>query len=63
MGLPTAIIYLVDLFLFVPFPFMSYFNGDATLVHDENPTIGTFPYHKVIVDGLISMFESIRKQS
>jgi hypothetical protein len=47
MGLPTAIIYLVALFLFVPFPFMSFFNGDAVLVHEENPTIGTFPYHKV----------------
>ncbi|KAJ2957786.1 hypothetical protein NQZ79_g6529 [Umbelopsis isabellina] len=46
MGLPTAIIYLVGLFMFVPFPFMSYFNGDATLVHDENPSMGTFPYHK-----------------
>ncbi|CAO3661614.1 unnamed protein product [Umbelopsis vinacea] len=47
MGLPTAIIYLVALFLFVPFPFMSFFNGDAVLVHEENPTIGTFPYHKL----------------
>lgn len=47
MGLPTAIIYLVALFLFVPFPFMSFFNGDAVLVHEESPAVGTFPYHKV----------------
>ena len=47
MGLPTAIIYLVAMFLFVPFPFMSFFNGNATLVHDEQPIAGVFPYHKV----------------
>ncbi|KAI8580457.1 hypothetical protein K450DRAFT_237126 [Umbelopsis ramanniana AG] len=47
MGLPAAIIYLVAMFLFVPFPFMSFFNGNATLVHDEQPIAGVFPYHKL----------------
>jgi UDP-N-acetylglucosamine--dolichyl-phosphate N-acetylglucosaminephosphotransferase len=47
MGLPAAIIYLVAMFLFVPFPFMSFFNGSATLVYNEQPIAGVFPYHKV----------------
>ncbi|KAI9282871.1 glycosyl transferase family 4-domain-containing protein [Umbelopsis sp. AD052] len=47
MGLPAAIIYLVAMFLFVPFPFMSFFNGTATLVYDEQPVAGVFPYHKL----------------
>jgi hypothetical protein len=56
MGLPTAIIYLVALFLFVPFPFMSFFNGDAVLVHEENPTIGTVYSRKCRPDHAFDTF-------
>lgn len=46
MGLPVAIIYLITLFLFIPFPFINWFEG-ANLVHEDDPTVGTFPYNKV----------------
>lgn len=46
MGLPVAIIYLITLFLFIPFPFINWFEG-AHLVHEDDPTVGTFPYNKV----------------
>lgn len=46
MGLPVAIIYLITLFLFIPFPFINWFEG-AHLVHEVDPTLGTFPYNKV----------------
>ncbi|KAF7721794.1 tunicamycin resistance protein [Apophysomyces ossiformis] len=48
MGLPTAIIYLIGLFLFMPFPFMDWFDGSVQLTHSEDPTtLGTFPYRKL----------------
>lgn len=47
MGLPVAIIYLITLFLFIPFPFINWFEG-AKLVHEEDPSLGTFPYNKVM---------------
>ncbi|KAG0163909.1 tunicamycin resistance protein [Apophysomyces sp. BC1015] len=48
MGLPTAIIYLIGLFIFMPFPFMDWFDGSARLIHSEDPSaIGTFPYRKL----------------
>ncbi|KAI8647545.1 glycosyl transferase family 4-domain-containing protein [Parasitella parasitica] len=46
MGLPVAIIYLITLFLFIPFPFIDWFEG-AHLVHKVDPSIGTFPYNKL----------------
>ncbi|KAL7335378.1 tunicamycin resistance protein [Mucor circinelloides] len=46
MGLPVAIIYLITLFLFIPFPFINWFEG-AHLVHEDDPTVGTFPYNKL----------------
>ncbi|OAD07150.1 hypothetical protein MUCCIDRAFT_137955 [Mucor lusitanicus CBS 277.49] len=46
MGLPVAIIYLITLFLFIPFPFINWFEG-ANLVHEDDPTVGTFPYNKL----------------
>lgn len=46
MGLPAAIIYLITLFLFIPFPFINWFEG-AHLVHEDDPTLGTFPYNKL----------------
>ncbi|KAI9315498.1 glycosyl transferase family 4-domain-containing protein [Dichotomocladium elegans] len=47
MGFPAAIIYLITMFCFIPFPFIGWFDGEARLVHDEDPVIGTFPYHKL----------------
>ncbi|KAI9483733.1 MAG: glycosyl transferase family 4-domain-containing protein [Benjaminiella poitrasii] len=47
MGLPVAIIYLITLFLFIPFPFIDWFEGSAKLVHENDPNLGTFPYHKL----------------
>ncbi|KAI7852274.1 UDP-N-acetylglucosamine--dolichyl-phosphate N-acetylglucosaminephosphotransferase [Circinella umbellata] len=47
MGFPTAVIYLIALFCFIPFPFINWFDGEARLVHEDNPMIGTFPYHKL----------------
>lgn len=47
MGLPVAIIYLITLFLFIPIPFIDWFQDKISVVHEESPTIGTFPYHKV----------------
>ncbi|ORY95945.1 UDP-N-acetylglucosamine--dolichyl-phosphate N-acetylglucosaminephosphotransferase [Syncephalastrum racemosum] len=47
MGFPTAVIYLIAMFCFIPFPFMHWFDGEARLVHEEDPMIGTFPYHKL----------------
>lgn len=49
MGLPIAIIYLITLFLFIPFPFINWFEG-AHLVHEVDPSLGTFPYNKVSFD-------------
>ncbi|KAI7890634.1 glycosyl transferase family 4-domain-containing protein [Mucor mucedo] len=46
MGLPTAIIYLITLFLFMPFPFINWFEG-AHVVHEDDPHFGTFPYNKL----------------
>ena len=46
MGLPAAIIYLITLFLFIPFPFINWFEG-ASLVHEDQPELDTFPYSKV----------------
>lgn len=46
MGLPTAIIYLITLFLFMPFPFISWFEG-FQVVHEDQPHFGTFPYNRV----------------
>ncbi|KAI8988733.1 UDP-N-acetylglucosamine--dolichyl-phosphate N-acetylglucosaminephosphotransferase-like protein [Pilobolus umbonatus] len=46
MGLPVAIIYLMTLFLFIPFPFINWFEG-GRLVHESNPILGTFPYNKL----------------
>ncbi|KAG2197259.1 hypothetical protein INT46_001785 [Mucor plumbeus] len=46
MGLPIAIIYLITLFLFIPFPFINWFEG-AHLVHEVDPSLGTFPYNKL----------------
>jgi hypothetical protein len=46
MGLPTGIIYLIIMFLFIPFPFINWFEG-GTLVHEQDPNFGTFPYDKV----------------
>jgi UDP-N-acetylglucosamine--dolichyl-phosphate N-acetylglucosaminephosphotransferase len=46
MGLPVAIIYLITLFLFIPFPFINWFEG-AHIVHEVDPNFGTFPYNKV----------------
>lgn len=46
MGLPTAIIYLITLFLFMPFPFTNWFEG-INVVHEDVPHLGTFPYNKV----------------
>ncbi|CAG8494224.1 2472_t:CDS:2, partial [Acaulospora morrowiae] len=47
MGVVCATVYLVCLFLFIPFPFMEWFTGK-----DENSRIGgfhfpTFPHHKL----------------
>ncbi|KAI8143571.1 glycosyl transferase family 4-domain-containing protein [Fennellomyces sp. T-0311] len=47
MGFPTAVIYLIVMFCFIPFPFINWFDGEARLVHEDNPMIGTFPYHKL----------------
>ncbi|KAI8064670.1 UDP-N-acetylglucosamine: dolichyl phosphate N-acetylglucosamine-1-phosphate transferase [Gongronella butleri] len=48
MGLPTAIIYLIAIILFIPVPFVEWFDGDGiSLVHEELPSLGTFPYHKL----------------
>ncbi|KAI9490444.1 glycosyl transferase family 4-domain-containing protein [Zychaea mexicana] len=47
MGFPTAVIYLIAMFCFIPFPFINWFDGEARLVHEDNPMIGTFPYHKL----------------
>ena len=47
MGFPTAVIYLIAMFCFIPFPFINWFDGEARLVHEDDPMIGTFPYHKV----------------
>ncbi|KAI7904206.1 UDP-N-acetylglucosamine--dolichyl-phosphate N-acetylglucosaminephosphotransferase-like protein [Cokeromyces recurvatus] len=47
MGLPVAIIYMITLFLFIPFPFIDWFEGNARLVHEDDPNLGTFPYHKL----------------
>ncbi|RCH81283.1 UDP-N-acetylglucosamine--dolichyl-phosphate N-acetylglucosaminephosphotransferase [Rhizopus stolonifer] len=46
MGLPVAIIYLITLFLFIPFPFIDWFE-DAQLVHQDQPHLDTFPYSKL----------------
>jgi UDP-N-acetylglucosamine--dolichyl-phosphate N-acetylglucosaminephosphotransferase len=46
MGLPTAITYLITLFLFMPFPFIDWFQG-ANLAYGENASLDTFPYNKV----------------
>ncbi|KAI8068859.1 glycosyl transferase family 4-domain-containing protein [Thamnidium elegans] len=46
LGLPTAIIYLITLFLFIPFPFINWFEG-AHVVHEQDPHLGTFPYNKL----------------
>ncbi|KAI8347216.1 glycosyl transferase family 4-domain-containing protein [Choanephora cucurbitarum] len=46
MGLPAAIIYLITLFLFIPFPFINWFEG-ASLVHEDQPELDTFPYSKL----------------
>lgn len=48
MGFPTAVIYLIIMFCFIPFPFIDWFDGKGRLVHEESPMLGTFPYHKVI---------------
>ncbi|CAO3647425.1 unnamed protein product [Cunninghamella blakesleeana] len=47
MGLPVAIIYLIALFLFIPIPFIDWFQDTIAVVHEESPTVGTFPYHKL----------------
>ncbi|CAO3641297.1 unnamed protein product [Cunninghamella echinulata] len=47
MGLPVAIIYLISLFLLIPIPFIDWFHDKISVVHEEAPTIGTFPYHKL----------------
>ncbi|KAI9278911.1 glycosyl transferase family 4-domain-containing protein [Phascolomyces articulosus] len=47
MGFPTAVVYLIAMFCFIPFPFIDWFDGQARLVHEDNPMIGTFPYHKL----------------
>lgn len=47
MGFPTAVIYLITMFCFMPFPFIGWFDGKARLLHEDDPMIGTFPYHKV----------------
>lgn len=47
MGFPTAVIYLITMFCFMPFPFIGWFDGQARLLHEDDPMIGTFPYHKV----------------
>ncbi|KAI9347092.1 glycosyl transferase family 4-domain-containing protein [Pilaira anomala] len=46
LGLPAAIIYLITLFLFIPFPFINWFEG-AHVVHEQDPHLGTFPYNKL----------------
>ncbi|KAI8971842.1 UDP-N-acetylglucosamine-dolichyl-phosphate N-acetylglucosaminephosphotransferase isoform a [Mycotypha africana] len=46
MGLPIAIIYLIVLFSFIPFPFINWFEG-AKLVHEEQSDFATFPYNKL----------------
>ncbi|KAI9027417.1 putative UDP-N-acetylglucosamine--dolichyl-phosphate N-acetylglucosaminephosphotransferase [Phycomyces nitens] len=45
MGLPTAIIYLIAMFVFMPFPFMAWFGG-KTGPQDTNMS-GIFPHHKL----------------
>ncbi|KAI8099271.1 glycosyl transferase family 4-domain-containing protein [Halteromyces radiatus] len=49
LGLPIAIIYLITMFLFIPVPFIDWFGGKFffSVVHDEAPHLGTFPYHKL----------------
>ncbi|KAI7880231.1 UDP-N-acetylglucosamine-dolichyl-phosphate N-acetylglucosaminephosphotransferase isoform a [Lichtheimia hyalospora FSU 10163] len=47
MGFPTAVIYLITMFCFMPFPFIGWFDGQARLLHEDDPMIGTFPYHKL----------------
>ncbi|ORX51307.1 hypothetical protein DM01DRAFT_1307740 [Hesseltinella vesiculosa] len=48
MGLPAAIIYLITMFLFIPIPFIEWFGGAGiSLVHEEHPSLGTFPYHRL----------------
>lgn len=41
MGLPTAITYLITLFLFMPFPFINW------LQDTNSEALDTFPYNKV----------------
>ncbi|KAL1917696.1 uncharacterized protein VTP21DRAFT_3530 [Calcarisporiella thermophila] len=49
MGMVCALVYLVCMFLFIPFPFLEWFNGN--LAHrpesSEPVQIGTFPHHKL----------------
>ncbi|KAI9262710.1 UDP-N-acetylglucosamine--dolichyl-phosphate N-acetylglucosaminephosphotransferase [Sporodiniella umbellata] len=43
MGLPTAIIYLITLFLFMPFPFIDWFQDSSA----TERALDTFPYNKL----------------
>ncbi|CAG8841860.1 9668_t:CDS:2, partial [Racocetra persica] len=46
MGVICATVYLVCLFLFIPFPFMEWFTGKGIISHTEEFQKPTFPHHK-----------------
>src|SRR6185369_14370685 len=47
MGVVAATVYLICLFLFIPFPFMDYFTGQHILSRKEPFHTPTFPHNKL----------------
>ncbi|KAF0468864.1 UDP-N-acetylglucosamine-dolichyl-phosphate N-acetylglucosaminephosphotransferase [Gigaspora margarita] len=47
MGVVCATVYLVCLFLFIPFPFMEWFTGKGIISRTEEFHAPTFPHHKL----------------
>ncbi|CAI2177949.1 5402_t:CDS:2 [Funneliformis geosporum] len=47
MGVICATVYLICLFLFIPFPFMDWFTGKGIISRSEEFHVPTFPHHKL----------------
>ncbi|CAG8544252.1 13554_t:CDS:2 [Funneliformis caledonium] len=47
MGVICATVYLICLFLFIPFPFMEWFTGKGIISRSEEFHVPTFPHHKL----------------